>query len=94
VHSNCSDGQDSVEAVLRAAVRLGYFGLSIIDHDTLRGSQKALKVIREERLDLVLITGAEVTTSEGHLLCLVIEELPPRGLSRRRRGTYPASRGE
>lgn len=81
VHSNCSDGQDSVEAVLRAAVRRGLYGLSITDHDTLGGSQKALKVIREERLDLVLIPGAEVTTSEGHLLCLGIEELPPRGLS-------------
>ena len=81
VHSNFSDGQDSVEAVLRAAVRRGLFGLSITDHDTLGGSQKALKIIREEKLDLVLIPGAEVTTSEGHLLCLGIEELPPRGLS-------------
>ena len=81
VHSNFSDGQDSVEAVLRAALRRGLYGLSITDHDTLGGSQKALKVIREERLDLVLIPGAEVTTSEGHLLCLGIEELPPRGLS-------------
>ena len=81
VHSNFSDGQDSVEAVLRAAVRRGLFGLSITDHDTLEGSQKALKIISEEKLDLVLIPGAEVTTSEGHLLCLGIEELPPRGLS-------------
>jgi predicted metal-dependent phosphoesterase TrpH len=81
VHSNFSDGQDSVEAVIRAAVRRGLFGLSITDHDTLGGSQRALKIIREEKLDLVLIPGAEVTTSEGHLLCLGIEELPPRGFS-------------
>ena len=63
VHSNFSDGQDSVEAVLRAALRRGLYGLSITDHDTLGGSQKALKIIREETLDLVLIPGAEVTTS-------------------------------
>lgn len=81
VHSNCSDGRDSVETILRAALRRGLFGLSITDHDTLRGSEKAMKIIREEGLDLVLIPGAEVTTSEGHLLCLGIEELPPRGLS-------------
>ena len=81
VHSNCSDGRDSVETILRAAVRRGLFGLSITDHDTLRGSEKAMRIIREEGLELVLIPGAEVTTSEGHLLCLGIEELVPRGLS-------------
>ena len=46
VHSNFSDGQDSVEAVLRAALRRGLFGLSITDHDTLRGSERARKIIR------------------------------------------------
>ena len=81
VHSNCSDGRDSVETILRAAVRRGLFGLSITDHDTLKGSEKAMRIIREEGLELVLIPGAEVTTSEGHLLCLGIEELPPRGRS-------------
>jgi len=81
VHSNCSDGRDAVETILRAAVRRGLFGLSITDHDTLRGSEKAMRIIREEGLELVLIPGAEVTTSEGHLLCLGIEELVPRGRS-------------
>jgi predicted metal-dependent phosphoesterase TrpH len=81
VHSNCSDGRDSVECILRAAVRRGLAGLSITDHDTLRGSELALRIIREEKLELVLIPGAEVTTSEGHLLCLGIEELPARDLS-------------
>lgn len=81
IHSNCSDGRDPVESILQAAVRRGLAGLSITDHDTLKGSEKALKIIREEGLELVLIPGAEVTTSEGHLLCLGIVELPPRGLS-------------
>ena len=81
VHSSCSDGRDAVETILQAAIRRGLFGLSITDHDTLKGSEQAKRIIREERLDLVLIPGAEVTTSEGHLLCLGIEELPPRGLS-------------
>ncbi len=92
VHSNCSDGRDAVETILRAAVRRGLFGLSITDHDTLRGSEKAMRIIREEGLELVLIPGAEVTTSEGHLLCLGIEELVPRGRARRRRRSWPASR--
>ena len=81
VHSNCSDGRDEVKTILQAARRRGLAGLSITDHDTLKGSQKALQIIREEKLDLILIPGAEVTTTEGHLLVLGIEELPPRGRS-------------
>ena len=81
VHSNCSDGRDDIRTILRAAARRDLDGLSITDHDTLRGSQQAMKIIREDKLDLILIPGAEVTTSEGHLLVLGIEDLPPRGLS-------------
>lgn len=81
VHSNCSDGRDDVRTILRAAARRDLDGLSITDHDTLRGSQQAMKIIQEDKLDLILIPGAEVTTSEGHLLVLGIEDLPPRGLS-------------
>jgi predicted metal-dependent phosphoesterase TrpH len=81
VHSNCSDGRDDVRAILKAAVRRGLTGLSITDHDTLKGSQLAMQIIREEKLELVLIPGAEVTTSEGHLLVLGIGNLPPRGRS-------------
>lgn len=81
VHSNCSDGRDDVRTILRAAARRDLDGLSITDHDTLRGSQQAMKIIQEDKLDLILIPGAEVTTSEGHLLVMGIEDLPPRGLS-------------
>ena len=81
VHSNCSDGRDEVKTILQAARYRGLAGLSITDHDTLKGSQKAMQIIREERLNLILIPGAEVTTTEGHLLVLGIEELPPRDRS-------------
>jgi len=81
VHSNCSDGRDAVRTILEAAAGRGLNGLSITDHDTLKGSRSAMQVIREDRLDLILIPGAEVTTSEGHLLVLGIEDLPPRGRS-------------
>jgi predicted metal-dependent phosphoesterase TrpH len=81
VHSNCSDGRDEVRAILQAAAVRGLAGLSITDHNTLEGSQRAMKIIREDRLDLILIPGAEVTTSEGHLLVLGVQELPPRGRS-------------
>jgi hypothetical protein len=81
IHSNCSDGHDEVKTILKAAVRRKLAGLSITDHDTLRGSEKARKIIKEQKLDLILIPGAEVTTAEGHLLVLGVSEVPPRGLS-------------
>lgn len=81
IHSNYSDGRDDVRTILRAAARQDLAGLSITDHDTLKGSMKAMEIIREDNLDLILIPGAEVTTSEGHLLVLGIRDLPPKGLS-------------
>ena len=81
IHSNYSDGRDEVKTILKAAVRRKLAGLSITDHDTLRGSEKARKIIKEQKLDLILIPGAEVTTAEGHLLVLGVSEIPPRGLS-------------
>ena len=81
IHSNCSDGHDEVKTILKAAVRRKLAGISITDHDTLRGSEKARKIIKEQKLDLILIPGAEVTTAEGHLLVYGVKEIPPRGLS-------------
>ena len=81
IHSNCSDGRDEVKTILKAAARRKLAGLSITDHDTLKGSDKARKIIKELKLDLILIPGAEITTAEGHLLVLGVEEIPSRGLS-------------
>ena len=81
IHSNCSDGHDEVKKILKAAARRKLAGLSITDHDTLRGSEKARKIIKEQKLDLILIPGAEVTTAEGHLLVLGVSQIPPRGRS-------------
>jgi len=81
VHSICSDGHDDVQTILRAAARRGLGGLAITDHDTDVGSKIATTIIKEQKLDLILIPGAEVTTAEGHLLVLGISELLPRGRS-------------
>ncbi len=78
IHSRCSDGHDRVSSIIDAAAKKGLGGLSITDHDSLRGSETAKKIIREQKLDLVLIPGAEVTTTAGHLLVLGIEDLPQK----------------
>lgn len=81
IHSTCSDGHAHVHEIIKVAVRRGLHGLAITDHDTLRGSAEALRLAQEQRLKLIIISGAEITTSEGHLLVLGIDELPKKGLS-------------
>ena len=81
VHSDCSDGHDDVKTILKQAVKRRLNGIAITDHDTMKGFIAAGKVIKDLKLEIILIPGAEVTTSEGHLLTLGVSDLPPKGLS-------------
>jgi predicted metal-dependent phosphoesterase TrpH len=47
----------------------------------MRGIPAARRYIKEQKLDLILIPGVEVSTSEGHLLILGVEEPPKKKLS-------------
>jgi predicted metal-dependent phosphoesterase TrpH len=78
IHSTYSDGHASVAEIIDAAVNRGLDGIAITDHDSMRGISAARKYIKEQKLDLILIPGVEVTTSEGHLLVLGIETAPER----------------
>ena len=78
IHSNYSDGKADVKEIIKAAKRRGLDGIALTDHDTTRGISAARKYIHEQKIDLVLIPGVEVSTSEGHLLVLGVEEPPQR----------------
>jgi len=81
IHSNYSDGHSSVEDIIRAAKRRSLDGIALTDHDTMLGIPAARRYIDEQKLDLILIPGVEVTTSEGHLLVLGVDEPPQRKMS-------------
>jgi len=81
IHSTYSDGHADVKEIIKAAKRRGLDGIALTDHDTMRGIPVARKYIRDRRLDLILIPGIEVTTSEGHLLVLGVDEAPEKKLS-------------
>jgi hypothetical protein len=81
IHSNYSDGHDDVLTILKAARKRGLDGVAITDHDSLGGSRAARRIIKDRKMDILLIPGAEVTTSDGHLLVLGVEEIPKRGLT-------------
>jgi predicted metal-dependent phosphoesterase TrpH len=81
IHSNYSDGRADVKDIIEAAKRRGLDGIALTDHDTMRGIPAAKKYIDEQNIDLVLIPGVEVTTSEGHLLVLGTDKPPERKMS-------------
>jgi hypothetical protein len=81
IHSTYSDGHADVKEIIKAAERRGLDGIALTDHDTMRGIPAARRYIKEQKLDLILIPGIEVTTSEGHLLVLGVDKAPEKKLS-------------
>jgi predicted metal-dependent phosphoesterase TrpH len=79
IHSKYSDdGTDSPKDIIKSVRKKGLNGIAITDHNTVEGSVKALKIAPK---DFVIITGSEISTTDGHLIALNIKENIPRSLS-------------
>lgn len=81
VHSTYSDGLDSVEKIVMRAIEIGLSCISITDHDTVQGSLAAMDFVRDENLNITVIPGVEVSTSDGHLLAFFVEKEIDRGMT-------------
>ena len=80
IHSIYSpDATTTVRGILKQAADVGLDVIAIADHDELRGSLEAVKLAPNYGLEA--IPAAEVATSDGHLVALFINQLPPSGLS-------------
>jgi predicted metal-dependent phosphoesterase TrpH len=69
------DGVSSPEDLIASARKKGLHGFALTDHNTSDGCRYLLDkgLVREDGQpvdDFVVIPGVEVTTAEGHLLCL------------------------
>jgi predicted metal-dependent phosphoesterase TrpH len=79
VHSAWSDGAQRPDAIVRAcAGRLDV--LAITDHDEIQGALEARAFAREHGLAVEVVVGEEISTLNGHLLGLYLEERVPPGL--------------
>jgi predicted metal-dependent phosphoesterase TrpH len=80
VHSSWSDGAQCPEDVVRAAAgRVDV--LAVTDHDGIAGALRAREFAREHpTLGVEVVVGEEVSTLNGHLLALYLEEAVPAGL--------------
>lgn len=78
VHSELShDARAPVEVILDHAEDIEMDAIAITDHDRIENALRAKK-LAEDR-DLVVIPGVEVSTSNGHLLALGVEQRPKKG---------------
>jgi len=69
-----ADAATTPKEVVAYSKKRGLDGIAITDHDTLRG---ALRLTNQE--ELIVISGIEITTLDGHVLALnVCEEVPPK----------------
>src|SRR5262245_63956503 len=79
VHSWWSDGAQSPEDVVRAAARRVDV-LALTDHDEIAGALRARDFARDHpALGVDVVIGEEVSTLNGHLLALFLEERVPPG---------------
>lgn len=80
IHSMYSpDATTTVRAVLKQAADVGLDVIAITDHDAITGALEARQLASQFNVEVV--TGAEVTTRDGHLVALFVEKLPPAGMS-------------
>ena len=80
IHSAYShDATVTFRAVLKQAADVGLDVIAVTDHDEIRGSLEARDLAPKYGIEA--IPAAEVSTSQGHVLALFIETLPPAGLS-------------
>jgi len=83
-HSKYSvaDSRCEVGDMLDRAKELGLAGIAVTDHNAIKGTLEALELAREGRFnDLVVVPGIEVSSLDGHILCLGIKEIIERDLS-------------
>ena len=73
------DATTTVRGVLKQASSVGLSVIAVTDHDEIRGAFDARELASQYNLEV--IPAVEVSTKDGHLLALFVEQVPPRGLS-------------
>jgi len=81
IHSfySFNDGVNSPEDIIKQAIKIGLDSIAITDHDTMNGFFKARNYAK--KLDFDLVPGMEISSREGHILGLFIEEEIPKNIS-------------
>lgn len=82
MHSTYSDGYESVAQIIESVEKdTDLDVIAITDHDCIDGALEARDLVARGNHRVEVITGAEISTRDGHLLVLNVEWLIPAGLS-------------
>lgn len=82
IHSNYSDGAPSIEEIIDyVESQTDLMVIAITDHDTVDGAKYAAELMKKKKYRFDLIIGEEVSTTEGHILALFINDTIPPKLS-------------
>lgn len=77
LHTRVSDGMASVEQLLAyVEEQTDLDVIAVTDHEDAAGGQRARELSASRGYRAEVVVGAEVTTLQGHLLALFIEEAP------------------
>jgi hypothetical protein len=80
IHSKHSyDGFLEVEEIVKRAKEIGLGGFALTDHNSIDGIKIAKELAEKE--NLIFIPGLEISSSDGDVLALGMEQLIPNGLS-------------
>ncbi|MFO7926367.1 MAG: PHP-associated domain-containing protein [Halobacteriota archaeon] len=78
VHSEASyDGHEPIDLILEHAADIDLDAVVITDHDVIHASLKAAELAPE--YGLIGIPGVEISTADGHLLAIGVDEMPESG---------------
>jgi len=78
IHSRYSDGEAGPEEIIKRAKSLGLGGIALTDHDEIKGALEALKY---DSPDFKVIPGIEVSSLDGHILAIGVQEIVPKCLT-------------
>jgi len=79
IHSQYSgDGTGTPKEIIKVLQQRGIQGMAITDHNSIKGSLKALEVAPK---DFIVIPGVEISTLDGHIVALGIKKNIERELS-------------
>ena len=90
MHTTASDGILSPQALVNAVLALQMQMrepvlrvVAVTDHDSLAGAWTAIEYLESFHpdADLEIIPGAEISSSDGHIVALDIQKVVPKGLS-------------
>lgn len=81
IHTTFSDGINTPEAIVRQAVAGGLSAIAITDHDNVRGCDRAMAYVRDEKIPLKVLRGVEIDTNykgkDVHVLGYHFSETEP-----------------